>query len=321
MINIISFIQNKYIIAFIVSLIFSILYGSGLMGYGPDYFSSYGLFNIAWGNLLRDQIGNVISSLNIFNIYLGSSIVTFFTCFATSLLIIKYLEINKKDVYEYCLSIVMINFSWPIILLSLNVMRQGLVTSIFYLYIFLNYKKFNVFTIFLLISIPSLHYKISIILLITCLTHIFYYYICKFIENIKIFNYSLFILSFVVYGIIYFYLKNNIYLPDNFVRGVDLSLIFLIINISYSYFFIFFLYKNKNFLESLLFIYSLILPCLYFLELFWQFERFNMLSIIPYIFIFSKFLSYKHKVSIFLIFSSLLLFFSYFVSNFYTTFI
>ena len=63
------------ILILLVSFSFALLVGSGLYGYGTDYYSAYNRPNLTWGGLFN-RLGWGISTLTINGFHMGVHLVT-----------------------------------------------------------------------------------------------------------------------------------------------------------------------------------------------------------------------------------------------------
>ena len=138
----------------LVSIFFSYAVGSGIYGYGVDYYAAYSRSNIAWGDW-NDELGFRISSLNIYGFHLGVYIVSFFLSISLGILL-KTIFKNQKlnSVFFFFFIYLVVLHTWPIIMSTSNGMRQGLAMSLIFLsFAFQNEKKTFFSFLFIFLSI------------------------------------------------------------------------------------------------------------------------------------------------------------------------
>jgi hypothetical protein len=74
-------------IILIISVLYSIIMGVGLFGFGTDYHTSYYKSNYSYAKWYRDLLGWRISTFTIFNYHLGVYLTSFILAFSTGKLI------------------------------------------------------------------------------------------------------------------------------------------------------------------------------------------------------------------------------------------
>jgi hypothetical protein len=279
---------------------------SGYFGYGIDYYYSYKISSYQTDNIW-DFIGWKVSTMELFNKNIGVFLTSFFLSMSSGIFIRYYLKyINLDSLIFFLIVYIILIFSWPIINLTSNAMRQGLSMSFifFSLIAFLNNNK--ILTLILLIIVTFTHKSgiffvlISIITFsyMTCIKYIYKRNKIKFLNKlIVLFGFFTFIL---VGGIIYllqFFQKialSAVLTNDNIPIGYDFTILFLLISIFYI---IFFILKSKiffkNFINIFLFNFSCGSIAIFLFGLYWQYERLMMTMIIPYIVLYSTFFTIK----------------------------
>ena len=302
---------NKYfLIISLISILYSIFLGSGFYGFGSDYFTTYSKFsNYSPKIWFKDMLGYKIATLNINNIYLGTYLISFFTCFSAGTLIYQFHQINKNTSYIYFLILFLIIIhTWPVLKSSNTALRQGLAMS----YIFLSLSALNkrkIKTSLLLILVVLFSHTSGPFFFIIYIITIFF----KILANnslLKKYKITIFFINLLIAVLFYFYI---LYTKDvstyGKVFGYNFAPIFFIINMMLI--FCFTINLNK-FFNNFLFLFSysfLIISIPIFLhDLVTQYERLNMMVLILNIFILGFIFKKKYINSIwFLIFSSLLI--------------
>ena len=69
--------------------------GSGMYGYGNDYYSSYYRANLDWGGF-TDRLGYILATLSINGIHVGVQIVTFILSLSAGFLLREHIKGLKK---------------------------------------------------------------------------------------------------------------------------------------------------------------------------------------------------------------------------------
>ena len=143
-------ISSKFLVI-LVSFIYSILIGSGYIGFGIDYLVIYQKHNVQSPTYF-DYFGWKFSTLSIYGIHLGSYLVSFLISLSCGFLcrfFFKTMHLNSLLIF--LIVYVLIIFSWPAVISSNNAMRQGTAMSfIFFSLILLENKKIILSIFFLL---------------------------------------------------------------------------------------------------------------------------------------------------------------------------
>lgn len=268
---------------FFFSFLFSILVKSNFYGYGIDYYAIYRYQNILSGGW-ENYLGWKIATLAILEIPLGLNIVSFFLSFSVGILFKEYFSLKKinNNLLLIFLFIITIH-TWPIIMSSVNAMRQGVCMSFIYLsfyFLLRNYNKTSLLMIFL--SIFS-HTSGLIFFCIYTMTLVFRYLLNQKI-NSKIF---LVLLILLVLNFSYYFTLKYIGEANETSRIIagDYRLPFFIINIFYFiYCTINLSFLKKSFINVYLYTFSSIAITTLALGLNWEYERLNMMMLMPLIF-------------------------------------
>lgn len=302
-------LRINFILILLVSIIFSLLVGFNFYGFGIDYYAAYSKPNLSWGNWY-DSLGYRISTLTIFNINFGVYIVSFFLSISWGVLLKKFVRLKELDSILFFIFIyLMALHTWPIIMSTSNAMRQGIAMSFMFLcFSFLieqkNYKA--IFFAFLSIFVHK-----SGIVLFAILLNV---YFVKFVTNsiktnkyIVIFYilYGVFFLFFVYYSLIW---NRHVDIVYSKIIEKDYRFHFIIISFLYTLLFTYnFSILKKNTLILYLYLFSFGILSVFLLGLNWEYERFMMMMILPYILMFCLLLN-KNSSYLFLTISITILF-------------
>ena len=300
-----SSLKNKYLITiFFVSVLYSLFIGSGLYGFGSDYYTSYSKFiNYAPKPLFKDWFGYKISTLNLYGFYIGIYLISFIICFSTGKLIYNFFKINKDTslVFFIILFLIIIH-TWPILKSSNTALRQGLAMSFLFLSICaLDKNKIMKSILFItttLFSHTSGPFFFMIYILTLFLKSLFQTPLLKKNKFLSV------IIIIIMTILLYFYINftRDTSIPGK-IYGADFSVTFFYINIVLILIFTYylnFLFHNIFFLYSYIFLFFS-MP-IYLSDLYTQYERLNMVMLIINIFVFS--LVFKKKYNKFLWFVS-----------------
>jgi hypothetical protein len=86
------FFSNWLFLVLLVSFIYAVAMGYGLYGFGNDYYAVYSRGNLVNFYNLSDRLGYIISTLTIFNIYLGVYISSFLLAFSLGTLLSAFFK-------------------------------------------------------------------------------------------------------------------------------------------------------------------------------------------------------------------------------------
>tara|TARA_Y100000389_G_C17453402_1_gene516348 strand:+ start:53 stop:1024 length:972 start_codon:yes stop_codon:yes gene_type:complete len=279
-----SHISHTQIIL-IFSFIFCIIIGSGVYGFGNDWYAAYFKSNLDWNYWYRDQLGWRISTLTIYGFHIGVYVTTFILACSSGILIENFFKLKKiNSVSYFSIILFIVIHTWPIIMSTSNAMRQGLSMSFLFFFIsaYMNDKKFLGFFFILLATFTHTSGPFYFILYITMQSLLF---LSKFFVK----NYSLaliyFVTSFLLSILIYVLLSMFVPIESatRIIHG-DFRLPFMIINLS---FILFFTYNYELLLNNpvniFVYLFSSIALVLLFMGYNWQYERLCMMMLIPYI--------------------------------------
>jgi hypothetical protein len=316
------FFSNWLFLVLLVSFIYAVAMGYGLYGFGNDYYAVYSSGNLVNFYNLSDRLGYIISTLTIFNIYLGVYISSFLLAFSLGTLLSAFFKfLQLYSLINFLLIFIIFLHTWPIYLSTSNAMRQGILMSIlFLLFSFFFEKKKNYFFFMILFSISFFIHKSSLFFnFIFIAIFIIKPIIIKIKKNqirLLLFLFAFFL--FILFGtVIDFFLSFDQLIHFSRIIGNDNRFLFLLLNICYIIIFTiryqFLLSSNIN---LYLYIFSFLVIPILLKGLNWEYERLIMMMLIPY------FLSigtlFKKEQIFFLWFSlaSVILFFTYYLGIF-----
>ena len=233
---------SKHVLITLCASIYAVLALYGVYGFGTDYYSSYQYPS-------NSTLGYYLVTLHFDKLPVGIAFTSF-------LLAYSFGQILLVDSRKYCYQFPLISYliflhSWPLIMLSLNVSRQGLATGFLYLSIYLiiikkdNFSLFSIFLTFLL-------HRTSIIMIPV-------YIISKIMMRIKSKSVNLMLIfyttsSLILFSAVLFY-KHYIHLADDNITsrviGGDFSPFFIFTNF---FVIIIFLSKIKSAANDFIFI-------------------------------------------------------------------
>ncbi len=308
-----KFITSSIVI-FLISILYSLLHGSGFYGYGIDYHSGYS-YGFEWlkpsaeSNFL-DYVGFRVATLEINEFHLGVYVVTFVITLATGLFIRELLKFKQNYSLVFFLLVFLIAIhTWPVIMSTSNAMRQGLTMSFLFLVFAYSFRKnLNYILLFSFLAIVMHNsgiFFVTIFIFANILNKLLKNYSNK---NKAIINFSIGMLSLVAI----YYAVNIILLSDNHqasrIISGDFRWAFIIIAISYVILSFYFSNILTNPFNLSLYYFSFISLPVVMNGLNWQYERLGMMMLIPYIFSFGSLLnSRSYKFYLVTSFSLLLL--------------
>ena len=273
-------LSNIVILSF--SLIFALLVGSGLYGYGVDYYAAYHKSNLVWGGIF-DAIGYRVATLTIFDTHIGVHITTFLLSLSVGLLIRENLrlKLNYSLAFFILLYLIVIH-TWPIIMSTSNAMRQGLTMSFIFLALISSDRKNYVWlVIFILVSIfmhKSGLLLSTIVLFATYLNNLLRSVSFKRRRVIHFLFGTLLLITF--YAAISYNFDTS---EGSKIIERDFRAAFVLI--SFSYVILSFVHKSliNGPYNLTLYYYSFMSPAILMNGLNWEFERLGMMMLIPYI--------------------------------------
>jgi hypothetical protein len=274
------YFRSRISIITILSFLYSILVGLGIYGFGSDYYESYLKPNQIYDDFW-DKYGWYVVTFSILDINLGVYITSFILSFSSGVLIdffFKSKKINSSILFVVIFFITV--HTWPIIMSTSNAMRQGLTMSFIFLsLVALANKNLKLFLLFLLFQTFA-HTSGLLFFYIFVITLIFKK-IIKFLNiNLIIF---LSLINFFISYLLILLIKN--YDENSSAIENDFTNLFLVLNI---FFIIFFSYNkkylNSNYFTLFSFIFSSTAIAVLLMGQNWQYERLNMMMLVPYIF-------------------------------------
>jgi len=308
-------INIEYFQILFISFFFAFLVGNGLYGFGTDFYDAYYKPNfIKYNATFADRLGWMLSTLTIFKFHLGVYLVSFLLAISTGLLLVKttyrYFEKNRL-VFFTCY--IMLLHTWPIIMSTSNAMRQGLSMSFLFIALYFLLSKKYVWYLVSIVLVVMTH-KIGIFLALLLTGGAIYNNQIQKWSNSLSTHRNLLIVSGVLFAIFLYILISVVFnnLEASYIISGDYRYPFLVINMVYIFIYMKYLFINSDHIDIFLLVCSFIFPVFLFHGFNWQFERLNMIILIPYMISFSRvifILDKKHT----LFFPPKLLFFSIFL--------
>jgi len=303
-----KFNNNLYLILFI-TIVYSLVIGSGFYGFGHDYYVAYHKENLNWGSW-QNRLGFKISTFTIYEKNLGIYIVSALLALSSGIFI-KFFLIKKK-IYStifFILIYILVLHTWPIIMSTSNAMRQGITMSLIYLcFACLINQKYFIALIAVTISIFT--HKSGIFYFLLFLDILVLKLIFKIVKLDKYFKiiFILFNASALLIFIYYFFIYNMNFDIEHRIIGGDFRYQFLLLSLIFILIFTF-KYKSLIFNDVYLFMYLFSFTSIPILLLGfnWQYERLMMMMTIPYLLIFSTMFNKKYSYLLLLSSISLLL--------------
>lgn len=299
---------------FLFSFLFALLVGSGFYGFGNDFYAAYSKSNLAWGGF-RDQLGWMLSTLTIYKIHIGVYLTSFVLSLSVGLLLFKttYGYFCRKYYGLFLLLYFMLIHTWPIIMSTSNGMRQGLSMSFLFLTLyFLLSKKY--FWYWVSIVLVVMTHKSGILLALLLIgSNIYSNKIQKWFyssyKHRNLFITAGFLLVTITYILIPMMFNNHE--VSRIISG-DFRTAFFAINTVYILTYVKYLFKKSDQIDIFLLFCSFVFPVFLFHGFNWEYERLNMMILIPYMISFSKIFIDRSKKTILLFSTALLLFMTIF---------
>lgn len=280
------------ILILLVSFSFALLVGSGLYGYGTDYYSAYNMPNLAWGGLFN-RLGWGISTLTINGFHIGVHLVTLILSLSAGFLIREHIKFkNTYSIFLFLLIYLISIHTWPIIMSTSNAMRQGIAMSLIFLAFVAGSRKSFFWMFFFSLMSIFMHGTGLLLFMIVIFAYFVNYFLTNYSFKNKIFiNFLIGICLFIsAYYFLSLVTLSGISEPSRIIRG-DFRWAFLSIGAIY----IALSFVNRSFLSSTfnlsLYYFSFIAPTLFMNGLNWQYERLGMMMLIPYILAFGSILN------------------------------
>jgi hypothetical protein len=265
-----------------ISIIFALLVGSGLYGFGIDFWSSYYKHNLDWGGIF-DRFGYRIATLSIYGTHIGIYVTTLILSLSVGYFIREHLKSKSNYSFFLFLFLYLIAIhTWPIIMSTSNAMRQGMVMSLIFLALISSKNKNYIWLIIFCVISIFLHKSglilSAIVALATTTNNIF--------KVLNLNNRWLlhFFIGIISLSLFYFFIPIFLDLdgPTKIIEG-DFRAAFVLISFAYVILSLF--YKNliTGPINLSLFYYSFISLPILLHELNWEYERLGMMMLIPYI--------------------------------------
>jgi len=262
----------------------AIFFGSGIFGFGSDYYRSYtdidtgrsfGLTNILSWNLLAIRINEF---------YLGYYAALFVIFFGVAKFVTFFVDkyISGTPLIFIFVIILLVSSQWSIYMSALNTVRQGIFMGLLYLSLVLleQEKKIR----FFIVSCIGILSHTSSVIMIPLL------YVSMFLKRLLSSKYNrlyVVLLGFSLFVVILYLLQFQ-YFRSIRVIGIDFSGIMAVASIAYALFFIAF--RNRAHVAQI-FLYLVCVSILSFwiFGLSWRVERVFMVVLVPFVFYSSLF--------------------------------
>jgi hypothetical protein len=300
----------RYFQIFFISFCFSLVVGSGLYGFGHDFYAGYYKSNLAWGGF-RDQLGWMLSTLTIYKVHVGVYLASFILSMSTGLLLFKTIHwyFYRKYCWLFFLIYLMLLHTWPIIMSTSNAMKQGFSMSFLFIALyFLSSKKYFWYLVSIGLLIMA-HKSGMLLALLLVGSNIYNNKIQKWFNSPymrrNLLVISGLLLATMAYILIPVVFNNH---EDSRIISGDYRLPFLAINTAYIFIFYKYLFIKYNQIDIFLLICSFIFPVFLFYGFNWEYERLNMMILILYMISFPKIFMDRDKIYILLLVTVLLLF-------------
>ena len=306
-----KYITFSSVIILLVATLYALIVGWGWYGFGSDYYFAY-IQGMEWNNPNAkpfDFLGFKVATLVINEFYIGVYIVTFIMTLSTGFLIRECIKFKQSYSLIFFLLIFLIAIhTWPIIMSTSNAMRQGLTMSFMFLTLISSFRKNYYWMIFFSPFAIFMH-KSGLFLIVCIFVATFSSELLKTYSHkrkaIINFLFGTFLLISIYYFFDIFIIKEDFVITR--IIGGDFRWPFVFIG--FVYVVLSFFYKSlldNSFSLSLYFMSFAILPILMH-GLNWQYERFGMIILIPYILSFGFILN-KRSYKMYLILSFFLLY-------------
>lgn len=295
------------IIILSISIMFAVVIGSGLYGYGNDFYAAYHKPNLVWGGIF-DRLGYAVATLSINGVHLGVHIVTFFLTLSSGFLIREHIKFKQSySIIFFILLYIIAIHTWPVIMSTSNGMRQGLSMSFIFLALISSSRRNYFWMIVFLIVAIFMHKSGLILAAITIFATIVNNMFVKFSPTSKILiNLTIGTLSLIAAYLFFDIAGLNEEKPSKIIGG-DFRAAFILIGFMYITLSFFFKAILANAFNLTLYYFSFIAPSLLLNGLNWEYERLGMMMLIPYILCFGTLLN-KNSYQIYLFACFLLLF-------------
>ncbi len=302
--------NNNYLSTYLIvsiSFLFAFIVGSGLYGFGNDFYAAYYQPNLTWGGIF-DQLGYRVATLTVYGVHIGVHVVTFILSISAGFLIREHIKF--KDSYSLVLFLslyILAIHTWPIIMSTSNAMRQGIAMSLIFMSLIASSRKNFYWMMFFSILSIFMHKTGIIFFLIVVFSTIMNYLTLTLSHKSKVF--INFILGLILLLGSYYTLNilGFIFSDESRIIGADFRWAFVSIGFIYMTLSIFYPNILSNSFNLTLYYFSFISLSFYMSGLNWQYERMGMMMLIPYILSFGILLNRSsYKIYLILTFVGLL---------------
>ncbi len=272
------------VVILIISIVFALLIGSGLYGYGNDFYAAYNKPNLAWGGIF-DRLGYLVSTLTVNGVHIGIQIVTFFLALSSGLLIREHIKFKQSFSLIFFILLYLIAIhTWPIIMSTSNGMRQGLSMSFIFMALVSSSRKAYFWMVILSLIAIFMHKSGLFLVAIVGFATVVNNLLASFSPSSKtlinfLIGIFLLIAAYIFFDIVGFNEENK---PSKIIGG-DFRGAFILIGFVYVALSFFFKSILSNSFNLTLYYFSFIAPSLLMKGLNWEYERLGMMMLIPYI--------------------------------------
>jgi hypothetical protein len=296
------------IVILIISIVFALLIGGGLYGYGNDYYAAYHKPNLVWGGIF-DVLGYRVSTLSINGFHIGVQIVTFFLALSSGLLIREHIKFKQSfSLIFFILLYITAIHTWPIIMSTSNGMRQGLSMSFIFMALVCSSRKAYFWMIVLSLIAIFMHKSGLLLVAIVGFAVVVNNLLASFSPSSKtVINFLIGMFSLIIAYLFFDIAGLNEEGKPSKIIGGDFRGAFILIGFIYVAFSFFFKSILANSFNLTLYYFSFIAPSLLMNGLNWEYERLGMMMLIPYILSFGALLN-RTSYQIYLTLTFLLLF-------------
>lgn len=302
--------QYNYLSTYLIvsiSFLFALIIGSGLYGYGNDFYEAYYQPNLRWGGIF-DRLGYRVATLTIYGLHIGVHLVTFILSISAGFLIREHIKFKQSYSLILFLSLYILAIhTWPIIMSTSNAMRQGLAMSLIFMALIASSRK-NFFWMILFSVLSIFMHKTGLLFfLIIVFSTVMNYYTVSLSNKSKVFI-NFFVGLILLFSSYYaLNLIGFIFSEESRIIGADFRWAFISIGLIYVMSSIFYPYILSNSFNLTLYYFSFISLSFYISGLNWQYERMGMMMLIPYILSFGILLNRSsYKIYLILTFVGLL---------------
>ena len=291
-----------------ISIIFALLIGGGIYGYGNDFYAAYNTPNLDWGGIF-DRLGFILSTLTVNGVHIGIQIVTFFLALSSGLLIREHIKFKQSFSLIFFILLYLIAIhTWPIIMSTSNGMRQGLSMSFIFMALVSSSRKAYFWTVVLSLIAIFMHKSGLFLFAIVVFANVVNNLLASFSPSSKtLINFLIGIFLFIAAYIFINIVGLNEVKPSQIIGG-DFRGAFILIGFVYVALSFFFKSILSNSFNLTLYYFSFIAPSFLMNGLNGEYERLGMMMLIPYILSFGALLNRtSYQIYLILVFLLLLL--------------